>query len=510
MSGKKSRRALAAAKGGAPGSDRGRSRKAGPSDARLYGGIAVLVAGLASLVWWSLPGEHPGVTADGHAAEDAADVDAGGGRAVASGGGTRLVQLAGASAELAILTDKADELVRTIATAAEIGKRLDVRHCGGACDAVKKFMSGEEGGFEIELRTVDDLLLPPKDTLDTLAVGLTPSERESVHDRKTAVVIRTRGRASPEQLPARAAFAAAAVLAESLDGFVYDETARRIETAQEVVAHTATADLGEPVFRRKHIVIQLYRQDDGTARLLTLGMARFGAPDFSIRGANMSSGPLLAEVINAVAALVTHGSSASTIRVTLEDVARVAGKGPSELNASPSTAREVTLDIVEPERQEGDPDNELAELVPQGGSTRESWDVVVASLFGVPPSVSTSVDDEELDAIAKKARQQLPAAIKRFEAGEGELYVKGPFPIPPDARVDGGAPTEMLWIAAASCDERSCTGALSNEPTYATNIALGKTVSVKHADAADWLLQQRDGGTAGGESMKLLKARVPR
>jgi uncharacterized protein YegJ (DUF2314 family) len=136
--------------------------------------------------------------------------------------------------------------------------------------------------------------------------------------------------------------------------------------------------------------------------------------------------------------------------------------------------------------------------------------VVVASLFGIPPSVSTAVDDKELADVARNAQRALPAAIKRFEAGDGELYVKGPFPIPPDARVDGGAPTEMLWIAAASCDAKSCTGVLSNEPTYATNIALGKTVSVKHAEAADWMLHQRDGGTVGGESIKVLKARAPR
>ena len=124
------------------------------------------------------------------------------------------------------------------------------------------------------------------------------------------------------------------------------------------------------------------------------------------------------------------------------------------------------------------------------------------------PSVSASVDDEELAEIAKKAQRDLPAAIKRFEAGEGELFIKGPFPIPPDARVDGGAASEMLWLAAASCDAQRCTGVLSNEPTYATNIALGKTTSVTRAEAVDWMIQKHDGGIAGGESIKVLRARL--
>lgn len=480
--------------------------KDGGSDGKLYGGIAVLVAGLASLVWWSLPGERPAAVEDARGFEDAAATASSEGGASAK---ARLVRPPRASAELAVLTNKTDDLVRSIATAAEIGKRLDVRHCGGACEAVKRFMADADS-FEIDILKAEDLLLPPKDTMDTVAVGLTPSERESIHDRKTAVVIRTQGDTAPEQMPARAAFAAAAVLAESLDGFVYDEVARRIETVHEVVAHTVTASLGEPAFRRRHIVIQLYRQDEGTARLLTLGMARFGSPDLSIRGANMASGPVLADVINAVASKIAHGNSDAKITVTLEDVARVVGKKPSDLHASPETARPVELDIVEPQRQEGDPDNELAELVPAGGSTREEWDVVVASLFGIPPSVGAAVDDKELADVAKKAQRDLPAAIKRFEAGEGELYVKGPFAIPPESRVDGGASTEMLWIAAASCNAQACIGVLSNDPTYATNIALGKTVSVKHVEAADWMLQLKDGGAAGGESIKALKARVTR
>jgi uncharacterized protein YegJ (DUF2314 family) len=88
--------------------------------------------------------------------------------------------------------------------------------------------------------------------------------------------------------------------------------------------------------------------------------------------------------------------------------------------------------------------------------------------------------------------------------------VKGPFPIPYESRIDGGASTELLWIAAASCDDRRCTGVLSNEPTYATNLAAGKVTSIEHTRAADWLLKRRDGGTVGGESIKVLHARSTR
>jgi uncharacterized protein YegJ (DUF2314 family) len=491
------------------------NRKVDDSDRKLYGGLALVVAGLAALVWWSLPGDRPSSSPESHESNEANESQDTSAATTSSEGGARgrLERPPRASAEFAVITDRPGDVVRAIATASEIGKHLDVRHCGASCDAIKKFMSDADA-FEIDIAKTEDLLLPPKDTLDTVAVGLTPTQRESVHGRPTAVVIRTQGDIALEQMPARAAFAAASVLAEQLDGFVYDEVSRRIETAAEFGSHTVTAKLGEPAFARKHIVIQLYRQDDGTARLLTLGMARFGSPDLSIRGANMSSGPLLAEVINAAAARIAHGKNDATIAVTLDDVARIVGKKPSDLNANPGAARPVLLDIAEPERTEGDPDNEMADLIPRvdgaRGSSREAWDAVVTSLFGMAPSVTAPIDDKELAEVAKKAQRDLPAAIRRFEAGEGELFVKGPFAIPDESRVDGGAASEMLWIEAASCDARMCTGVLSNEPSYATNIALGKTTSVKRSETVDWMIHQRDGGTVGGESMKVLRSRAAR
>lgn len=468
-----------------------------PSDARLYGGIAALAVFLGAIVVWSLPGDTAAPVEDGGSAH-VADEDT---------GRTRLDALPrppAASAELAVVTDLDAEALKALATPAEIGRRLEARHCGDACDAVRKFMTDEDG-FDAFYMTTDDLILPPKDTLETVAPGLTPAEREGLHARPHAMVLRTTGKPTREQLPARTAFAAAAVLAEAAHGYVYDETERKIETAADFARHLVTAPLGQNAFEPRHIVVQLYRQDDGTARLLTLGMVRFGAPDLSLRGANMASGPLLAEVLNAAAAKIAGGHDESTLAIGVDDVARVMGRKPAEVNAG--DGRSVLLEISEPERMEGDPDNDLAELTPPGGIPRDGWDVVVASLFGQAPTVTSPVDDKELGEIAKRARRDLPKAIARFEAAGGALYVKGPFPIPEDQRLDGGPTVEHLWIAARACDAQRCTGSLSNEPSYLSNLAAGKTTSVSRAEVADFLLQQKDGGTMGGESIKALKAR---
>jgi uncharacterized protein YegJ (DUF2314 family) len=65
-----------------------------------------------------------------------------------------------------------------------------------------------------------------------------------------------------------------------------------------------------------------------------------------------------------------------------------------------------------------------------------------------------------------------------------------------------------MWIEVTSCDSKSCAGLLSNTPGYVTNLASGSEVKVEHARAADWVLRARDGGTAGGESIKALQKRA--
>jgi uncharacterized protein YegJ (DUF2314 family) len=211
--------------------------------------------------------------------------------------------------------------------------------------------------------------------------------------------------------------------------------------------------------------------------------------------------------MNAVASYAASTRTEVPITVTLGDAARIAGRTPAELAKSSEASRPIGLDTVDAERIEGDPENEMLELVPHGGATREAWTAALMELFGETARVVFAGADKELDAIATRARRDLPGAVKRFEAGEGSLFVKAPFPIPSDARIDGGASEEWMWMEVSSCDTASCAGLLSNTPGYATNLASGNEVKVERARAADWLLRLRDGGTTGGDSIKALRKR---
>lgn len=485
------------------------NRQPPKSDRVGLGALAALVVGLGFVVWLALPKDgEPAGGADASAWPALGD-DAGGGARGAGGARGTLERLPEASAELAVLTDKAEVEVAKVASGEVIAKMLDTRHCGATCDALRKVIADHDR-FEVEVMKAEDYILPAKDSYETIGAGLTAAERASIAKRGSVVVLRTRGTATIEQLPARTVFAATAAVAEALEGLVYDEVARRIESLAQTQERVITAPLGQNVFSPRHISVQLYRQEDGTARLLTLGMVRFGSPDFTMRGSSMELGPSLANVMNAAASAAAGMKTELPVVITLADVARVSGRRPEELAkdaTAAAAASPVPLDAVDAERVEGDPENEMLELVPRGGATREAWASAAAALFGEAPKVVFASFDKELDAIAVRARKELPGVVKRFESGEGALFVKGPFPIPEESRIDGGAKEEWMWVEVSSCDARGCAGVLSNTPGYATNLAAGRPVRVAREQTADWLLRAKDGGTAGGDSIRALQTR---
>jgi uncharacterized protein YegJ (DUF2314 family) len=452
--------------------------------------LGVLVAALAGLVYWaSTSGKDVNTDAEAgaDAVEDAAPVVVAKPDATPRGTGA-LERLPESGGDLTILTDKPEDAVTAATKTEAIEKTLDVPYCGPACDAVKKAVRDKEH-FEIETLSGDEMLLPPKDTIDTIAPGLTPKERESVHRRRAAVTVRVRGDVNKEQVAARTLFAVGASLAKTLDGLVWDETTRRVETAEQTRLRAITAPLGAPAFNQRAIVIQFYRQPDATARLVTLGMSRFGAPDLSLRGCSMGAGAMLVDAINALAASIVEGKDGLPL------VAKTA-KG------------EAAFEVADAERVQGDPDD-FVELVPvsgaKGEAPREAWDAVVTKLFGEAARSVEAKFGKELEAAGAKARKEMPAVLKRFTAGEGELFVWGPFTIRSDERADGGPEEEWLWVKVSTCDDNSCTGALSNRPMYATNIASGRTTSMPRAKIADWQLRYPDGGITGGETTRLLQ-----
>lgn len=375
---------------------------------------------------------------------------------------------------------------------AKLAARLDVPECGGACDVVRAFVK-DSVGFTLERQPTDDYILPPEDTWDVVARTLSASERASLHERTVALVVHARetgGDAAPKHVVARAALAAASVLATTWDGIVYDETLRRFESAESLAGRAIRAPLGAPAFTPAHIVLQSF-EEDGHVRLLTLGMNRFGAPDVTMRGLTSRSADAAANLLNATAARFAAGVSSLPVTVTPNDLGEVSG-------FVPRGGSSIDLDGFVPARVAGDPDNLLIELVPPGGPGPGQWDRALAVLTA-EADVQTRGDDPKLAAIAKAARESLPRARAEAARDAGTLFVKGPFPY------DGGQ--EFMWIKARRCDAHGCVGVMTNEPSYATWLHENDDAGVQTEEVVDWLLVLPDGGDVGGASIEELEGR---
>jgi hypothetical protein len=419
-----------------------------------------------------------------------------------------LARPADAVAELGVLTDRTKEELARLTTPAALGGLLEARFCGPAtaCEAVRAFL--ETGQVHLSVVPADEWGLPPEATLVHVAKGLSPQERASVHKKTRIVVVRASARPSVEQLAARAAFALTAAIAVRLRAFVYDETVRRIETAEQFAAHAITEKLGDPTFRGDRIVIQLYQQDDATARLISLGMRRFGAPDLEIRGAQMGAGKSLGNVMNAVALRLASGLTEVPLTVTLDDVSRATGHAPAELHTGTAPPIPQEIDLVVPPPQQGDPDNTVVRLVPAGGDTARGYDDLAIALFGSAERLLDVPSDPALDLARERAAHAFPGAVARWKAmrPRATLLVKLPFAVPGDAGPSAGG-VESMWVEVKSIEGATIAGVLANSPALIPDLGQGSPVRGQRKELEDWILKLPDAGTEGGETIKILENR---
>lgn len=467
-----------------------KSEKQEPASSGAWGprlGLALIFTILVVVVVWSLPDKKV-------AANDGDDASQGGDAApkAAHQGFERPPE---ATCEMAIITSKTETELQELTSLDGAARLLTAEHCGDGCDVVKRYVR-EKGHAEIDTQSAPDYMLPPKESLDVVGATLTATQREQIHKLPNVLIVRTHGKPTIDQIAARSCFALTQALAEKVSGYVYDETVRRIEDVRHFAEHGIRGPLGKPVFVPKHIVVQVYRASDGTARLLTLGMQRFASPDFVVHGAPMDATNALVHVVNGVAAQTAAMKSEVPFVIGAADlgmkVAADAGVGP-----------QVKLEVVEAERVEGDPENDIVALIPPAGPDPAGWDAVLATLMGRKAQQVIVANNAKLDAVATKARKSLGDALAK--RGDAKLFVKAPFAV--EHPRDGGPKEEAMWIDVASCDAKHCSGTLTNDPGYATNLSLGKTVRVPRETVLDWMIEHGDGGTVGGDSIGILEGR---
>jgi uncharacterized protein YegJ (DUF2314 family) len=393
-------------------------------------------------------------------------------------------------AAFAVLTPASEAEVksRLVRDALARGVAWDVCGDGASCTAVRAVVL-DPHAMTLETRRVADWGMPSGEALETMTASLTAAEKQTLPSLSRVILVTARSPVTRDALAARAGFAATSVLATTLRGLVYDETLHRIEDPRTFAGHAITVPLGASAWRLDRVNVVLYEQDDGTARLLTLGMRRFGAPDVEVEGASMNASHAMGTLVDRVAEQLAAGATRAP--VALAD----GGEAPIG-------------DLVEAPHHEGDPDNIVLRLVPVGAHDPRAYDALVARVFGRIDGVVDAPDSAELVAVAERARAALPGvldAYARERSSGATLLVKLPFrATSPDGATTDGAALEWMWVAVTGVDDAGIAGTLANTPVYAADLRSGSPVEGRLADVADYVFERADGGKQGGESIRVL------
>jgi uncharacterized protein YegJ (DUF2314 family) len=345
--------------------------------------------------------------------------------------------------------------------------------------------------------------LTPEDIGD-LARNFSDADRKRIAASDRAINVTCRGGGRPSQLTARASFAIAAYAAGKTDGAVYDLLVQRLDSSIAFARRAIVAPLRASAFNPSaHLAVHRVQVRSGGVVLETRGLARFGVPDIETPEVPPSVAVPLARVLTTIAVhLVSKGTSAS-VRVTIDEVARVAREPAESLFIGDGAPAPVTFTLA----QKGDdPKTTRLLLVPPGGSGPEHYVAAVSAIFGSVDSVTYTQHDAELLAASNRAKARLPDVLARFarERTRGaQLLVKLPFDVP-----GRKGSHEWMWIAVTSWTDTTIRGYLENEPESVPELRAGMSVAGQRADVFDYLLRWPDGREEGGETNRILMRRA--
>lgn len=406
--------------------------------------------------------------------------------------------------ELAVIAPKATaEKLAQIAAQTPDKWTITTSDCAGDCAPIRKFLA--ESKATVEVMAAADWILPPKDTMATVARTVPEGDRGSLYEAKEVLVVHVQGEDTQDHMPLRGGFALAEAFARDLRGYVHDEVTHRIDPALAFAERLPKTPIGAPFFVPESLLVELHPLDEddvaGPYRLLSLGMARYGVPDLEWRGFHEKDGGRLAAILNAVASKLAQGDRGPTIRVSLVDVARIAKKKPDELTRTVDKSKDLAIRLTLAERTPADPDNDVYRLEAPGEGGEDAHAELLATLYGDARVMTTGTSDPVLLAAEARAKKSVGPAVAKWKKIGGSLILRVPFPVPTEK-----GKAEVMWMKVKTCDDSGvCKGTLASRPVFVKNLEAGAEVSGKLADVSDYLLELPDGSKEGGETIQILE-----
>lgn len=330
----------------------------------------------------------------------------------------------------------------------------------GQFRAAAEALIRDERSLGIEVMSAERYILPSPEDAEQVAPHLSPEERARFFASKAVLVVRLRGAGGPPHWVARTGFGLAAALAEQTQGFVDDEVRRRVETFAMVKARMPPVDL-RSVFADDAVSVE-FDPDEGTTehgRVLTLGMRRFGAPDFQLMGVSVQDAGAAARALTALCRVAAARSLDGDVALA-----------PAELFDDPARqGAPVALHFTPADLATGNPENDFWTV---GLDPAVRTSLLRELSFGTAPDAGLHAEtDAEFQARLTAVRAALPGVVSRWTREKGTLQVLVDFP------TDDGI--ESMWVKVERLDAESLRGTLENEPAHVAGLHHGSAVTVR-------------------------------
>lgn len=357
------------------------------------------------------------------------------------------------------------------------------------------------------LETVGDEYRPPDmDWLHYFGRGVSREQAEALQKSEQALILDFAHPADDAWPALRMATALAEHMSRETGGLLWDDETRLVFSPDEwreqrlAAWRTAVPDIS------KHTTIHAYK-DGEYIRAITLGMVKFGLPDVVVEGFSWSSNRNMGVLINLFGQAMAEGASfekPGKFDLDLKKIANPDVREPQMESLKSNATAIALLGLKQGTGEEGDPDNRLVEITferYQAPDIHARQEKLLSSFFGREDSITRLTHTEELLEASQKAKAELPALRRAFNARlqpNEYLLVKAPFTTP-----DAGQ--EWMWVEVSRWQGDQITGLLMNEPFYVPDLHAGQRVTVSQQDIFDYIRRFPDGSQIGNETGEIIQ-----
>lgn len=348
-----------------------------------------------------------------------------------------------------------------------------------------------------------ELPVPGPSYLRLFGYGLDDAMTKKLRASRGTTLITLWSRPKDAQAAVRRAQALALRFAQETDGLLWDHNSRELFSRGTWQVTRIKSWVGDTPAIGMQVAKHPLSGPPGSARIVTVGMSKFGLPDLVVEGLPQSLGHEVSDLLSIAAQSLAQQGPGSREDLLIDTSSLSPDFGPrSGARTALLPGQRVELSLREGDPKEGDP-KDLLEVY---FASAEELAAVHARLFGsTRDTVRYEVDgDQEMERTRDAARKRLFAMRGEFRHAQSrqEIWqIKGRFRTT-DRR------NEILWFELQRWDAATLSGFLISS-SERIPLKKGARVSISETEIYDYkrIFPGPGGRVLGGTTDALLEAR---